>query len=301
MGVTTPPTTWSQFAADALKVHQANPKVFFGDFAAGDGQWVLSLMQQAGAWPFEWNGGSKVTIDFTGKAQMAFANYWQKLVSEGAIDHANDPFTSTSPFFEGLERRDVLDVAHLGVGPLVLRQLRHQQVSGPLDPGPRCPAAPRLVGQLGRLDVPRLQESQHPAQAAEFAEWLAASPQAWNDGGDFAVVAVPDVQARTGRPGDEELDHPHVEERDGPVRRTRPSQRQRSRPLRWPPFMTYYLEQHHGLGGQVLRRQADAAAVLPAPADQHGQLCEAAGLPGQHLDACPGRLTPSRAGRLAKR
>jgi multiple sugar transport system substrate-binding protein len=48
-GVTTPPSNWSQFAADAVKVHQANPKVFFADFAAGDGQWVLSLMQQAGA------------------------------------------------------------------------------------------------------------------------------------------------------------------------------------------------------------------------------------------------------------
>ena len=101
-GINSLPTTWAQYAADPLAVHKANPKVFMGDFAAGDGQWVLSLMQQAGAWPFEWSGGSKVTIDFTGPKQMAFANFWQKLISAGAIDHANDPFTSSSPFFEGL-------------------------------------------------------------------------------------------------------------------------------------------------------------------------------------------------------
>jgi multiple sugar transport system substrate-binding protein len=51
-GITSSPTTWAQYASDALAVHKANPKVFMGDFAAGDGQWVLSLMQQAGAWPF---------------------------------------------------------------------------------------------------------------------------------------------------------------------------------------------------------------------------------------------------------
>ena len=101
-GITSPPTTWGQYAADAMKVHQANPKVFLGDFPAGDGQWVLSLMQQYGAWPFVWNGGSSVKIDFTGKAQMQFANYWQKLISAGAIDHAYDLFTGTSPFFNGL-------------------------------------------------------------------------------------------------------------------------------------------------------------------------------------------------------
>ena len=76
-GITTPPTSWAQYAADAAAVHKANPKVFFGDFAAGDGQWVLALMQQSGAWPFVWNGGANVTINFTGPKQMAFANWWQ--------------------------------------------------------------------------------------------------------------------------------------------------------------------------------------------------------------------------------
>ena len=31
-----------------------------------------------------------VTIDFTGPAQMAFANYWQSLISAGDINHTAD-------------------------------------------------------------------------------------------------------------------------------------------------------------------------------------------------------------------
>ena len=86
----TPPATWAEFAADAAKLKKANPSAFMTNFAATDLQWVMSLMAQDNAWPFAYSGGSHVTINWTGPAQMAFANYWQKLISAHEVNGTTD-------------------------------------------------------------------------------------------------------------------------------------------------------------------------------------------------------------------
>ena len=81
----TPPTTWAEFAADAAKLHKANPNAYMTNFSAIDLQWVMSLMAQDNAWPFAYTGGSNVTINWTGPKQMAFASYWQNLAIVSGI------------------------------------------------------------------------------------------------------------------------------------------------------------------------------------------------------------------------
>jgi multiple sugar transport system substrate-binding protein len=82
----TPPTTWAEFAADAAKLHKANPSAYMTNFSAIDLQWVMSLMAQDNAWPFAYSGGSNVTINWTGPKQMAFASYWQNLLSAHEVN-----------------------------------------------------------------------------------------------------------------------------------------------------------------------------------------------------------------------
>src|SRR5262249_49235523 len=65
----TPPATWTQFAADAAKLHKADPAAYLTNFAGSDLQWILSLMSQDNAFPFTYSGGSKVGINWTGPAQ----------------------------------------------------------------------------------------------------------------------------------------------------------------------------------------------------------------------------------------
>ena len=238
-GITSPPTTWAQYAADAQKVHAANPKVFFGDFAAGDGQWVLSLMQQAGAWPFVWNGGSKVTIDFTGKAQMAFANYWQKLVSAGAIDHANDPFTGTSPFFEGLNSGLYLTWPTSAWGPSYFASYVTSKSAGDWIQA-ALPGSATSSGNWGGSTYPVFSQSQHPAQAAEFAEWLAASPQAWNIEVTAPSSLFPNFKPELAAPAMQSLTIPMLKK--GTALFAAPAKSAPKIPaITWPPFMTYYL------------------------------------------------------------
>jgi multiple sugar transport system substrate-binding protein len=238
-GISSPPTTWSEFAADALKVHQADPKVYFGDFAAGDGQWVLSLMQQAGAWPFVWNGGSNVTIDFTGKAQMAFAHYWQTLISEGAIAHANDPFTSSSPFFEGLNDGLYLTWPTSAWGPSYFASYVTSKSAGHWVQA-ALPGSATSSGNWGGSTYPVFSESAHPAQAAEFAEWLAASPQSWNLAVTSPSLLFPTYKPELSAPAVQSLTIPMLE-KGSPLFANPAKTAPKIPAITWPPFMTYYL------------------------------------------------------------
>jgi multiple sugar transport system substrate-binding protein len=240
-GITKPPTTWAQYAADALAVHKANPKVFLGDFAAGDGQWVLALMQQAGAWPFVWNGGAKVTINFTGPKQLAFANWWQKLISAGAIDHANDPFTSSSPFFEGLNSGLYLTWPTSAWGPsyfasYVTNKSGGQWVQGAFPQWGGVAAS----GNWGGSTYPVFSESKHPAQAAEFVEWLCGSQQAWSLEVTPPSLLFPNFKPELSAKGLLSLTIPMLKK--GTSLFGAPAKSAPGIPaITWPPFMTYYL------------------------------------------------------------
>lgn len=241
-GIMSPPTTWAQYAADALAVHKANPKVFMGDFAAGDGQWVLSLMQQAGAWPFVWNGGANVTINFTGPKQMAFANWWQKLISAGAIDHANDPFTSSSPFFEGLNSGLYLTWPTSAWGPSYFASYVTSKSAGDWVQGkfPQWTAGGNSDGNWGGSTYPVFSESAHPAQAATFVEWLTATQQAWNIEVTPPSLLFPNFKPELSNPALKSLTIPMLEK--GQSLFGAPAASAPGIPaITWPPFMTYYL------------------------------------------------------------
>src|SRR5580700_9238299 len=85
-----PPTTWAQFATDAAALKKADPSAYITNFSATDLQWVMSLMAQDNAWPFAYSGGSKVTINWTGPAQLKFAAYWQKLLNAHEVNGTTD-------------------------------------------------------------------------------------------------------------------------------------------------------------------------------------------------------------------
>ena len=135
----TPPTTWAQFAADAAKLNKADPSAYMTNFSATDLQWVMSLMAQDNAWPFAYTGGSKVTINWTGPAQMKFAAYWQKLLNAHEVNGTTDVSATVVRRHGQGHRREL---AQLGVGPVLLRARR--QVSRSATGAPRrCRSGPR--------------------------------------------------------------------------------------------------------------------------------------------------------------
>jgi multiple sugar transport system substrate-binding protein len=84
------PTTWTQFASDAVALHKANPKMWFDYFAPNDADVLESLWWQAGARPYvlQPNGTWKVQVD--GPVEEKVLNFWGNLVKEGAVKVSND-------------------------------------------------------------------------------------------------------------------------------------------------------------------------------------------------------------------
>ena len=78
------PTTWATFASDAEALHKDNPNEYMTYFPNNDGEYVLSLLQQAGANPFTDNNGNW-TIDLDSPAAQKVMTYWGNLIKQGDI------------------------------------------------------------------------------------------------------------------------------------------------------------------------------------------------------------------------
>lgn len=79
------PTTWAQFASDAVALHRADPSQYLTYFAPNDGDQMEALWWQAGAFPYQEqsDGSWKVSVD--GPIEQKVMQYWGNLVTEGAV------------------------------------------------------------------------------------------------------------------------------------------------------------------------------------------------------------------------
>ena len=174
----TPPTTWAQFATDAATLHSDDPSAYMTNFSAIDLQWVMSLMAQDNAWPFAYNGGSSVTINWTGPAQMAFAAYWQKLLAAHEVNATTD-VSATS--FADLDKG--IDASWLSSawGPSYFAPDAKSSIGDWRATAlPQWTAGANVAANWGGSTYPVFSQSKHPAQAAEFAEWLNGTTASWD-------------------------------------------------------------------------------------------------------------------------
>ena len=174
----TPPTTWAQFATDAATLHKDDPSAYMTNFSAVDLQWVMSLMAQANAWPFAYSGGSNVTIDWTGQAQMAFAKYWQNLLAAHEVNATTD-VSATS--FADLDKGIDASWISSAWGPSYFAPDAKSSIGDWRATAlPQWTAGADVAANWGGSTYPVFSTSQHPAQAAEFAEWLNGTTASWD-------------------------------------------------------------------------------------------------------------------------
>ncbi len=171
--------------------------------------------------------------------QMAFANWWQTLISQGSIDHANDPFTSASPFFEGLNSGLYLTWPTSAWGPSYFASYVTSKSAGQWVQG-ALPGSATSSGNWGGSTYPVFTESKHPAQAATFVEWLCGSAQAWKIEVTPPSLLFPNFKPELSAPGLLSLTIPML--KSGGSLFAAPAKSAPGIPaVTWPPFMTYYL------------------------------------------------------------
>ena len=92
------PATWSQYVADAEKLHAADSKEYITN-DVGDPGFVTSMIWAAGGHPYATSGTKDVTINLQDPGSKKFAGMWSPLISGGLLA----PVTSwTSQWYQGL-------------------------------------------------------------------------------------------------------------------------------------------------------------------------------------------------------
>jgi multiple sugar transport system substrate-binding protein len=179
----TPPTTWAELATDAKKLHTANSKAFLIDFPASDPQWLMDMMSQAGAWPFQYSGGANLTINWTGAAQMKFASFWQPLIDSHAVGTVTD--LSTQELTQ-MDNGTIAAAIYSAWAPSYFApDVKASAGQWRASALPQWSSGPTVGADWGGSTYPVFSESKSPAQAAVFSEWLTSNEQSW------AIVKTP--------------------------------------------------------------------------------------------------------------
>lgn len=169
------PATWDDYAADAKKIHDANPSQYLGTFSSADAGQFAGLTQQAGASWWSVDGDSwSVAID--SDAAKKVASFWGGLVQDGVID--NQP-QYTPEWNKALNDGDQVGWVSSVWAPGVLAgNAQDTQGKWMMAPLPQWDPSKPATGAWGGSAVAVTTQSKHVAAAIKFDTWLNTDPEA---------------------------------------------------------------------------------------------------------------------------
>ncbi len=166
------PTTWAQYAQEAVALHKAAPKIYLGNSPVDEITYPI-FQWQAGARPFKVNG-STVTVNFTDPASLKVANYWEGLIRQKALDTTP---AYTPSWYSGLDSGRYATWICAAWGPLILKPVAKTSAGKwRVAELPQWTAGAHVSANYGGSSYAVTVYSQHPREAAIWAEWLGSSP-----------------------------------------------------------------------------------------------------------------------------
>ncbi|MCX4751597.1 extracellular solute-binding protein [Kitasatospora sp. NBC_01287] len=167
-GITAPPATWDEYAADAAKVHAADPSVYLGDFG-NDAYNYAGLAWQAGAgWFGTANEQWQVTIDSA--ANQKVAGYWQGLLDKKLLK--TDPSYDPSLYSDMAGGKVLSDVNAVWDAPIIASSVKEGAGQWAVAPMPVWDSANPVYGNDGGSATAVLKGCAHAKEATEFATWM---------------------------------------------------------------------------------------------------------------------------------
>lgn len=173
------PTTWSQFADEAMALHRAHPGVYLADFTSLPEEELLWMQTQA--FPVSWHGGRQLRMNYDTPPARAAANYWQKLWAAGAL--ASE---SADALPKALSTSKVLSAWAPAWEPDVFTTPGRTAGQWTLAPMPQWKAGQNVQVNGSGSVVVVMAQSKQPSLAAAFDRWMMTSQPAW-----FEMVRKP--------------------------------------------------------------------------------------------------------------
>jgi multiple sugar transport system substrate-binding protein len=93
------PTTWTEFADAARKLHTADPNAYLTNFPPTDTGSYFGLAWQAGSHPYTVKSRTELTIGLNDAGAKKLVEFWQPLIDEGVVSVDAD---FTDQWFKGL-------------------------------------------------------------------------------------------------------------------------------------------------------------------------------------------------------
>ena len=169
------PTTWAEFAQTAQQLRAKDPKRYLTTFSSQDPGWFAGLSQQAGG---KWwaNDGETWNVGITDAATKRVADFWNGLVAKKAV---LDQPMYTPQWNKQLNDGTLVAWPTAVWGPAVLEGIAPDtKGKWAMAPLPQWNAGEQATGFWGGSSTAVMRKSKHPAEAAQFAQWLNTDPQA---------------------------------------------------------------------------------------------------------------------------
>ncbi len=171
-GITKPPATWDEYAADAAKVHAADPSVYLGDFG-NDAYNYAGLAWQAAA-PWFGTAGGQWQVSVGSPANRKVANYWQGLLDKKLLK--TDPSYDPTLYKDMAAGKILSDVNAVWDTPIVASSVKATSGRWAVAPMPVWDAANPVYGNDGGSATVVLKGCADPKEAAAFATWMSTDP-----------------------------------------------------------------------------------------------------------------------------
>ncbi|RMI43591.1 ABC transporter substrate-binding protein [Streptomyces triticirhizae] len=169
------PETWDEFAETARALREIDPDRRLTTFSANDAGLFAGLAQQAGAqwWTTETDRWRVAIDDEAGRRVSAF---WEELVAEELVD--NQPMY-TPAWNQALnEGRQIAWISGVWAPGTLATAAPDTEGTWEAAPLPQWEPGANVTGSWGGSTTAVTTDSEHRAEAAEFAVWLNTDPEA---------------------------------------------------------------------------------------------------------------------------
>jgi multiple sugar transport system substrate-binding protein len=195
-GISSPPATWADFAADAVKIHKLGPNYYITAFPPQSTGWFQGLEWQAGAQWFSIDSAKqawKVAINSSTSLQVA--NFWQDLLDKGLVSTTAD---FSNDWAAGLDKGTIASwVSAVWGQGVVPGDAKDQTNNWAVATMPQWTAGSKTTAMWGGSAISVISGTKHPAEANEFAQWYLTNQQSLQIGVQQIGWYPSNMQARS--------------------------------------------------------------------------------------------------------
>ncbi len=169
-GISSPPATWDEFAADAVKIHNLGKDYYISAFPPQSTGWFQGLEWQSGAQWFAINSGQQAwTVSVNGAASKKVADFWQNLLDKGLVSSVAD---FSNDWNAGLDKGTIATWPSAVWGQGVISgNAKNQTGKWAVATMPQWTPGGKATAMWGGSAISVIAGTKHPKEADEFARW----------------------------------------------------------------------------------------------------------------------------------